>query len=79
MKRFFALLLLSSLAACSLFDAEPQVDSAPPPGISYRIDKDSGGDPAAKATEYCGRFGKTAKEGKKTEASEGAIASFECS
>ena len=78
MKRLLALLLLLPIGACTLFQGEPKVDSAPPPGISYRIDKDSGGDPATKAAEYCGRFGKTAKQQKSTQTQEGSIASFEC-
>ena len=78
MKRFFAPLLLLPIGACTLFQGEPKVDSAPPPGISYRVDKDSAGDPAAKAAEYCGRFGKTAKQQKSTQTQEGSIASFEC-
>ena len=78
MKRFFAPLLLLPIGACTWFQGEPKVDSAPPPGISYRVDKDSAGDPAAKAAEYCGRFGKTSKQQKSTPTQEGSIASFEC-
>jgi hypothetical protein len=79
MSRPLALVLLPwLLAACALFRGdEPKVESAPP-GIGFRVEKSDGAGAAAKAAEYCGRYGKTAKEGKSTPTAEGSIASFEC-
>ena len=79
-KTVACLLLMSPwLAGCGLFQQEPQVSNPAPPGVSFRAENGDVAATAKKAQEYCGRYGKKAKQENVSKASDSTIVQYSCS
>ena len=80
MQMIVPLLLPLTLAACSsLFGKDVPVENPPPPGVSYRVEDGNVAGTAAKAQEYCRRYGKKAKQQGTSKASDSTIVQYSCS
>ena len=69
--------LCAALAGCAN-PPVPQVAGQPPPGIAYRFRDGTEADAAAKAEQYCARFGKQAKLQQVTRVEADKIGRFAC-
>ena len=75
-----ALLMPWLLAACSGLFAGRNADltNPAPPGISFRALNGDVAATAARAQDYCGRYGKTAKQQGTSPAGDSVIVSYDC-